>query len=142
MKKLLLVALVVVLGLGVVGMGRADVSRTCSGQLTFGGWSQQTAACPFTPAGGHLTVWGVGVVGGIATAYIVPLPPIISVSVSIETLGGTTLLSCSSMSNATTQCSRAAFGTSDRGDPLRCVVRGWSNLSHGRASIAYGCAGL
>ncbi len=94
------------------------------------------------PAGEHLTAWGVGAAGGVAIASMAPLPPIINVRVSIETLDGTTLLSCSNMSNAAAQCSRAAFGISDRGEVLRCVVSGWSNTSHGKASIAYGCAGL
>lgn len=142
MKKFLLVLLVVVLTVGVLGMGRAEAGRSCSGRMTFGGWSQQTSACTFTPMGERLTVWGVGAAGGVAMVYIVPLPPIIRVRVSIETLGGTTLLSCSSVDNVAAQCSRAAFGTSESGHPLRCVAHGWSNLSHGKASIAYGCAGL
>lgn len=142
MKKLLLVVLVVVLTVGVLGVGRAETGRSCNGRVTFGGWSQQTAACTFTPAGEHLTVWGVGAAGGVAMLYVVPLVPIIHVRVSIETQGGTTLLSCSNVGNAAAQCSRAAFGTSEGSYPLRCVVHGWSNLSHGRASIAYGCAGL
>jgi hypothetical protein len=71
-----------------------------------------------------------------------PMPAIINVRVSIETLDGTTLLSCSQMGNAAAQCSRAALGISDRGDTLRCVVNGWSNTSHGKTAVLYGCSGL
>jgi hypothetical protein len=142
MERLLPVALVVVLAFGVSGMGLAGPAQSCSGQLTFGGWSGQTAACTFTPAGEHLMAWAAGAGGGVAMAYMAPMPAIINVRVSIETLDGTTLLSCSQMGTAAAQCSRAAFGISDRGDILRCIVNEWSNTSHGKTAVLYGCSGL
>lgn len=142
MKKLLLVAFVVLLGIAASGIGSAAATnRACTRILTFEGWDRSTTGCTFTPGGEQLIVWTAGAAGGVALAPMVPGPPILIVRVSVESMDGTVLHTCSSSYPVTAQCSRAVIGI-DRSEPLRCVAQAWSNMNVGRGALVFGCAAL
>ena len=143
MKKLLLVAFVVLLSVGISGIGNAAAARpACAGTLAFEGWAEKATACQFTPDGELLVAWTAGAVGGVALAPMAPGPPLLIVQVSVETVDGTVLHSCSSSYPLASYCSRAVTGTDYRDQPLRCVARAWSNMNLGRGALVFGCAAL
>lgn len=133
-------ALMIVFALAVPVTGRAGTGPMCTGQRGVSGWSAATSQCTFVFNGNQLRVDGMIAAAGTDMVFIFPLPPIVDVAVSIVDGSGRTLLSCSALELVVAHCGKTMKAGVKAGTPLSCVMRAWTNLSHGTARTTYACA--
>jgi hypothetical protein len=111
----------------------------CVGQRAVAGWSNATVRCTIATAGEALSVRATMSAVGAYTVFVFPFPPIVNAGVSILARDGTTLLSCSHTDIVVSQCGKQGSIRVPNGTRLTCVVRGWTNMTIGKALLTYGC---
>ena len=138
-RKMILAAGVLLVALAVPLLGHTAPESNCMGHRSVAGWSTATVRCTLATAGDGLNIRATIAAAGTYTSFMFPFPSIVHASVSIETLDGTTELSCSHTDLVAAQCGKQMRVSVPVGTRLTCVVNGWTNMTVGTARLAYAC---